>query len=303
MNKKRAHTEEFMTSVALPQLMFGNKTKVQRNAKLHVQNVFNITPRMLSKFMNKFYQPDRTVIVISGKFRRNQLLPILKNKLQNIPNNHYPLNRVVTKRISRQAKVLCINNNREVCTCILSFYAFTSNQYREKYACYFLSRILSGIGSKSILFQRLRVKLGMTYSPNISTTVNKYYATFNISFDTKKKHLQTILSEIVNILIELKNNLLDKEYLSLALDNYNLGVKKAYVNIIPATFIQYGDKILDNDQIFTPKEIFNNFHKKITATYIRSISRKIFKKEFANLVILGKDVSFTQQLSQILNKI
>ena len=304
MMSKSHSKEQQMSSIILPKLLFGTKNHVIRDADLHVKNIYNITPNNLSKFMEDFYQPANTVIVISGNFERKQMISNITEQLDKIPNKAVKLTRELSYNIGAKPKCYFMKDNRNINTVVISFYAFKSHDYKNKYYSYYLSKILSGIGSRSILFQELRVKLGLTYSPNISISVTKYYGTFDIVFNGKNEHIHKIMAQLINILIHIKTKLLDNNFFSLVRSKYTLNVREHYDNISPNAFSYYGNKILNKETIFTPLEIYDKFHKKTTPHNILNTAKKLFVKERANMVILGKDDKKIEKvLLNLLNKL
>lgn len=298
-NKK----EDYIFSVIFPKLIFGANNNLKRDALQHYKNAYKITLDDLTQFMNKFYIPERTIFIISGNYDKKIFSKYINRNLKGIKNNHVKIVREIKPKITKNININLVEVNKPIYTTIINFYLFPPNKYVDKYLAYFISQLLSGIGSQSILFNRLRSQLGLTYSPQVEIDFNNYYGNFIISFDSKKKDLMKIITEIIGILKFLKSHTIDKSYFKLCNSKYLLSINKTYNNIYPGRFIPYANKIFNNEEIFTPMDIYDKFHKKTNTKKINDFSSKYFIKERCSVVIMGKPLKEIKLLNKAFNLI
>ena len=298
-NKK----EDYVFSVEFPELIFGKNNKIKRVAKDHLKNAYSITMDNLTTFMNKYYVPEKTIFIIAGNYNQKILNKYIKSHLVRIINKSIKLVRVIKPKLTKNINFKLVEVDKTIYTTIISFYLFKPNNYKDKYLAYFIAQLLSGIGSQSILLNRLRSQLGLTYSPQVEIDFNNFYGNFIISFDSKQKDLLIIVGEIVIILRKLKEENLDNSYFDLCNSKYLLSINKTYNNIYPGRFIPYANKIFNNEEIFTPKDIYEKFHKNTNNKKINNFSKKYFTKERCSIIIMGKPIKNLKIINKIFNNI
>ena len=115
---------------------------------------------------------------MSGDFNVSDAKKIINSyKLQTI--NKLVINRTITpKKYNSYVYKFIEDKNLGLVQIIYNFKVFDSNN-KNKYIIKMISTVLDDIGSKSILFSKLRIKLGITYSP-YSIDINQYYGIFLI---------------------------------------------------------------------------------------------------------------------------
>jgi len=288
MLNKVSNKEDFIDTVVIPLILFGKKNKLSRDAKLHINNLKNLSYKMITEFMNTYYTPNRTIIIIAGKYPKN-IVNMLSKKLSKLKNANNVISRNIKLLEHDTGNFVFLNHNKDIYKIKILFTVCKDSDYLEKYQLYFLLKILNGIGSKSILFETLRSNNGLTYSPSVSLNTYKDYGILEFSFNTKYDLVIKLLLEFKEIIKRLKSKLLDQNYIDLALSNYSFGIKKIKDEISPGIFSSYGSKIFDNSTINTPEEIYNKYHKNIKATDLRNISKKMFTHERLSIIVLGKN--------------
>ena len=84
----------------------------------------------------------------------------------------------------------------------------------KKYHGKLLRNVLSRIGDRSILFDRLRSKLGVTYSPKADIDTTPYFGEFDFTMEVEPKNIEKALVELVKIINESKTQLLETALLA-----------------------------------------------------------------------------------------
>lgn len=289
MKKKMIRKEIIAFIKEIPIMIFGRNTKIQTDPQKHINVVSKSKPSDLINFMNKNYLPGKTTITISGKFNKINIMKIinelLKNKVKTLSIQKRTLSQV-KDGIFPKIKVIP-EQNRKVTKIILSFLIFNSYQYEKKYMAEFLSTILSRIGNNSILFDRLRTKLGVTYSPHSFTDIYHNFGQFYFTLEVEPKNIETTLVELSKIIKELKTKLIDDHLIKLGKSKLQLDIKEEMYNSNPNKYLKYADKIIDEEEIINPQQIFNKYYKKFKRSDIKTISNNMFKINKCYMAFVG----------------
>lgn len=288
----------------LPIMMFGKSTKIQSDPQRHIDVVSKSKEKDLIEFMKKNYLSGRTTITITGKFNKQQVLKIINNLVLKIKKTPDLKKRQITQYkegVFPKIKVIP-EQNRKVTKIILTFLVFNSYQYSKKYKAILLKTILSRIGDKSILFDRLRSKLGVTYSPKADIDCYPYFGEFGISLDVEPKNIEKTLIELSKIIKELKNNILDKQLVKLAKSRLQLDIKNSLYDINPTNYLKYTDKFIDNEEIINPLQVYNKYYKNLTENDVKEISKTMFKKNKCYLLLVGQCNLKTQKIRSLIDK-
>ena len=285
MNKKCGSKDDILWNVVLPKLMLGDR-RIVRNPFEHVKNVYNITPNKLSKFMEKYYTLENSILVISGEYDYKKLSKMLKDtNFEKIPKKNTKINRNV--RISnKKFNYFFLKDTKQIYKLVFSFKTFSSDS-KNKYVLKFLSTIMDNIGSSSILFNTLRTKAGITYSPMTKIYNNKYYGIYTIIFNTTYENIGKGIDEMVKIFKDLKNKKIEEKYIKLAISQLNYHIVNIKNTMKSSMFLDYGTHVLNNSKIETPDVVFNKYYQNMTADKIMKISKQIFNGNNLTFVLIG----------------
>ena len=305
MKNKISKKENIALFSELPKMIFGKNTKVQSNMAKHIEVVSKAKEEDLIKFMKLNYLSGRTTITISGNYNKSKLSEILKKEIIKIPKTPHLKKRIVKQLkegIFPKIKVV-EDKQRKVVLLNLTFLIFNTYNYKNKYCAQLLENILSRIGDSSILFDRLRSKLGVTYSPSVDIEFDAYNGQFDFNMDIEAKNIEKTLRELVKIIKELKTELIDEQLIKLAKSRVELDIKNDMYNIKPQKYLKYTDKVIDNEDIIPPQQIYNNYFKNYSAKDLRLLARNMFKIDKCYLVLVGKCGISNQKLKNILKDI
>ncbi len=163
------------------------------------ETVMNISVEQIKKFFEKHYLAKNIVVVIIGnlaavdlKYIRKKMNEIKDGKVETLKLQPVPLEPstiVVEKKDLNQ-----INVSMGIPT--------VKRSDELNYALSITSTIL-GSGMSSILFDRLREKLGLVYSISSSNQSHTFCGEFTINFSTSVKNLLKAIKEVKNVLNEL----------------------------------------------------------------------------------------------------
>jgi zinc protease len=163
------------------------------------------------KYHKKYYTLNNSILVISGNFKKNETIKLIKNI-----SKDYKFNRSSIKESDIKYKI--INNNKANIYIVpnktmnqsyvyINFY-LENLSFKDENILYFICKYLSS-GSTSKLFELLRNKLGGNYSNDSEYfSMEGKYGLFQVSFDINNKYVLESIKEVLNILKNLKTILL-----------------------------------------------------------------------------------------------
>ena len=166
----------------MPELIFGSKHILVNDPVPEIKNLVKKTECELVSFVRKFYNPSNSVLTIVGNIDVSKTLKMIKEKygtinkglrrhkrLLKVPSSKSPHYNFETSKTSK------LNN------LYLTFTCNTISKSKDMAIIHVLKKILVELNDSSILFSRLRSKLGVVYSPNIIRYINKNYGIFIIN--------------------------------------------------------------------------------------------------------------------------
>lgn len=258
--------------------------KLVRDPKKHIDNIYNITPNDLLVFFNKHYEIKNSILLISGNFDQKSIEETIHNyKFNNVKFNIKERS-LFLKNNHNFKSIFVEDKNASLVRLIYTFKTFNSNDI-NKYKIKMISTIFDNIGSESILFYNLRVKLGVSYSPFSNIETNQYYGTLSIIVDTNLNNVSIVNNEIFSILQSLKRMLLQDKYLKLAKARLKYDLLLFKNDMKSSNYITYGVKYINKINIEDPFKIYKDYYSKLTSKDLLKVSNKIFKSE--NLVIVN----------------
>ena len=303
MKKKMIDAENIANYKELPVMMFGSKTKMKIDPMEHIKIVKQSTPQDLIDYMTSNYQAGRTVITVSGNYNKTQSLKLLKKELEKIPKSQKLPMRVikgVTTGLFPKIKYVA-DKKRKVTKLSLIFKCFDSSHEEKKYAVKLMSNILFRIGDKSILFNRLRTRLGVAYSPYAINSFYPQFGVFAFKVDVEPKNIEITLKELSLIIKELRSQLVPTNLIKLAKSRAKFDIKESLYNINPTRYFSYSNKVLDEEPIVNPETLYQEFYSKYNAGHIKKIAKEVFKKNKCYLTLVGNNSLSNTKLRNLLD--
>jgi hypothetical protein len=254
------------------------------------------------KFHNEYYVLDKSMLVISGSFKKNKTINLIKSITKN-----YKFRILPNDADDNDIKYKIINNNKANIYIVpnktinqsyiyINFY-LEDLSFKDENIINFICEYLS-TGSTSKLFELLRNTLGGNYSNSSSyTSLEGKYGLFQICFDINNKLILKSIEEVLNILKNLKTILLDNSELK--------RIKKSFeidyifkINNPNYIMLYHGEKYLFNKKynMLNEYEIF----QKMKPEDIQNFANKYFIKKNMYLFCFAESVE-ASDLAKIVN--
>ncbi|MFQ5900965.1 MAG: M16 family metallopeptidase [Thermodesulfobacteriota bacterium] len=166
-------------------------------------------------FVRRWYVPDNMTLVVSGDFRREEILPIIKEAFKATPGKVKSglRERSVEPQQDRLKSVIISEDVRE--TKLELAFHIPGLDHEDVYPLDVMSIILGG-GRSSRLYRRLRMDKTLVRSVSTYSMTPKDPGIFFIFADLKAEDLKATLGEIVEELEELKEEGVTEEELKRA---------------------------------------------------------------------------------------
>ena len=277
----------------MPELVFGKNGKMVNDPISEIKNLIKLGECDLINFVRKYYVPTNSIITIVGDFKKPDILKYIKLKFNKLESG-----KKRPKRIIKIPKIINPQYNFEMSSSskLISVYLnfiFPSNKNNKSLAIlHILKKILVELNDSSILFDRLRSKLGIVYSPNIKKYINIHYGILSIHYNIEEKNYEKGFEELINILNELKKDKIEKNLFDLAKNKIMYEISLAQNDKTPKEFLYLTNTILSNNELLNPLDFYNKYTKHITLNDIRKWCRTIFVKNNSYLCIVGPEDKF-----------
>lgn len=192
-----------------------------------VKCVRSITRQQILDYMAKFYVPANITLSFAGnidfetaqKFVEKYFLPNFKQTGKSVENLF------VVKRKTNILKSYKDNAQSHVCISFGGINRGSDELYVAK-----IFDVVFGLGMSSVLFQRIREKLGLVYSISSSTIANCAGGDMTIHFGTTTKNVPLALSAIAEEIEYAKANGVSVEQFENARNNLLSSIKLSFEN-------------------------------------------------------------------------
>jgi predicted Zn-dependent peptidase len=285
----------------MPELIFGSKHILVNDPIPEIKNLVKKTECELVGFVRKFYTPSNSVLTIVGNIDISQTFKMIKEKYGTINNGIRRNNRLLKMPSSKSphynfeaSKTSKLNN------LYLTFTCNTINKSKDMAIIHVLKKILVELNDSSILFERLRSKLGVIYSPKIIKYINNHYGLFIINYNIETKNYDKGFTELITILNELKSDKVDENLFNLAKDKILFEISQNKYNYTPQDYLKYSDYVLNGRELISPLNFYNKYTKHLTLNDIRKWCKTVFIKNNSYLCIVGgKDLFKTSSIKEL----
>ena len=288
----------------MPELIFGSKGVMVNDPIPEIKNLVNKTEYDLVNFVQQFYTPPNSVLTIVGNIELGKTLKMIKEKYGSIKKGNARPLRILKAPSSKsplynfeRSKTSKLNN------LYLTFTCNTITQSKNMAIIHVLKKILVELNDSSILFARLRSKLGVIYSPKIIKYINKHYGLFIINYNIESKNYDKGFTELITILNELKSDKVDENLFNLAKDKILFEISQNKYNYTPQDYLDYSDYVLNGRELISPLNFYNKYTKHLTLNDIKRWCRSVFIKNNSYLCIVGEKDLFKTSSIKELNKL
>ena len=248
----------------------------QDNMKLQLNNLKNISLSDLNDWSKRFYGLGNIILIISGKFSKNQVIKTLKKRLKKA--HHIKIIPKYTDIFKNGLDIQFIKNDQIDNTNII--FAFHAPIYQKESEIFYIDFFKEFIGSgvTSMIMAELREKKNWIYNVNLDNYTNPYGTYLTIEISTKNKHIVNVVKSTIKILKKLTNGKFKNEYLEYVkqaymVDHYATCLNNDYISEF------YGQQFIN--QIYNVREIPNILS-------FKQVAEKILKLKKINFVLFIK---------------
>ena len=284
--EKKAVQNELMIHAAHPQMQLYNVMNKmlfrleglisQDDMKLQLKNLESFQVEELRAWARRFYGSGNIIFVISGEFRKGELINLLRRRLKKAN----PI-RVIPKYtdIFRQGLEVSFLKNKKIENTNIAF-AFHAPIYQKEVEIFYIDFFKEFIGSgvTSMLMEELREKKQWIYNVSIDNYTTPYGTYMVIEISTKNKHIVDVVLGALKILKKLSRGKFSGDYLEY--------VKRAYM-------VEHYSTCLNNTYLssFYGEQYINqlyNVGEKDTILSFDEVATRILKLRKMNFVMFVK---------------
>lgn len=234
-------------------------------------------------YLKNNYTADKTLIVVSGRFNRNKIIKIIKEKFKSIKTTSGS-SKIATKLITQDQPRVSINYKKtEQANFILGGEGV--NRFDDRrFTLYLLGEILGGSMS-SRLFLRIREEMGMAYSIGFSASVYGDHGTFFAYGGVDPNNLEKVILAIKEELDKIANRAPSISELNKAREC----IKGSFLLKLetPDNWAdQFSSSYFFKGKISSVNSIFKEYDK-VRPIDIKNLAQELFNPKKMNLAIVG----------------
>ena len=156
--------------------------------------------------------------------------------------------------------------------------------HKDHYAIEVLKAVL-GVGMSSRLFKKLREEMGVCYYVRAETENHSDHGKFSIATGVDNVRVEKVLDAIVSELKLLKKDLVPPIELEKGKECL-LGPLLMWLESSDETAQYFGSQEILHQKLMNPREYIDKI-KKVTSVQVLDAARRLFKKNKANLAVIG----------------
>jgi len=285
-----SNKDKYIKYKNLPELVFGENGIMVNDPVEEIKNLKGKTECELINFVQRFYKPVNSVLTIVGDFDKAKLLSKIKLKFNKIVEGDLRPKRIIKIPKSYSPKYnFELSSTSKLNNLYLGFSCPHINNSIDLSISILLKKMLVELNDTSILFSRLRSKLGVVYSPGIKRYLNNHYGLFIINYNIETHNYEKGFTELINILNELKEGkIITEALINIAKDKIMYEINVAQHDNTPENYLYYSDYILQDRDLLNPLQFYNKYIKNISINKIKNWCKKIFIKQNSYLCVVGK---------------
>lgn len=283
--------------------LFGKKVSENLFVIGSIDSIKNTTKENIIKYKQQ-YVPELTTLIFIGNFDSDIVLNTIKNSFGTVPNNKNIANAVLNttiKLIPKTGFFKYISLREQNSTQCLILFAFKSYTYldKDKYNADMISYMLNYF----ILFEKLRLDNGNTYSSRSSILNNNDFGLLALETQADFKYLFSVLQTIADIFKDLKQNLVKPDLLNRTIKKLNITTNLMYQDFreYHKWYNQQAIASHDFSTFLTPKQYIDKCSN-VTPADIKTAANKIFDPNHGYLLILGPQFQQAKVIAEIFTK-
>lgn len=268
-----------------------------------IDSINNATKNDVIKYKQQ-YLPELTTIIIIGNYNEETILNTMKKSFGTVSNNSAISDAVLNAKIKLIPKtgffkyIPMRDQNSTQCLVLFSFNSFTYKD-NNKYSADMISYMLNYF----ILFEKLRLDNGNTYSSRSSIFNNDHFGLFALETQVDFKYLFPVLQTFVDIIKDLKTNLVKQELLDQTIKKLQITGDLMYQDFreYHKWYNQQAISSHDFSSFITPQK-YIKICSNITPNMIKSAANKIFDPKHSYLLIVGPQFDQAKVIAELFHK-
>ena len=300
------------------QLIFKDTT-LGRPTIGYVDSIMGLTHASLNKFYRKFYRKDNMLIVVAGKIPSElkskiygiygkitrEGIKTLRKGPEYVQEKHHPIDYGLPRELEiklyncrKGCNTICLDRRGEVKQSnIILAYKIDGLYNDDNLALKVLGQYLGG-GMSSILFQKIRTRLGLAYTITCEIELYEEGGVFMIYAGTDSVNAKKVVNKILEEVNRLSKKMIEKDDIKACLDTITGRLELSEENGMNLA-LEYGMRALFNAKIQTNKKLVNEVFvpKVMTPKYLREIAKRyLVPKNLYISIIGGHPLSFPSRL-------
>lgn len=283
--------------------LFGKKVSENLFVIGSIDSIKNTTKNDIVKY-KKQYLPELTTLIFVGNFDNDLVLNTIEKTFGTVSNNKTVSDAVLNNSIQLIPKTgffkYIANNDTNNTQCIVLF-AFKSISFNDnlKYSADMISYMLNYF----ILFEKLRLDNGNTYSSRSSIYNNNDFGLLALETQVDFQYLLKVLSTFAEIFKDLKTNNVSKNLLDRTIKKLKISNNLMYQDLREYHKWYNHQAIFSHDfsTFITPEQYIDKCSA-ITPDIIKSTANKIFDPKHGYLLILGPKFNQAKVIAEIFLK-
>jgi predicted Zn-dependent peptidase len=283
--------------------LFGKKVSENLFVIGSTESIKSTTKKNIVEY-KKQYVPELTTLIFIGNFDNDMVLNTIKKSFGTVPNNKAIADAVLNtsiKLIPKTGFFKYVSMRDQGSTQCLILFAFKSFTYKDnnKYSADMISYMLNYF----ILFEKLRLDNGNTYSSRSSILNNNNFGLLALETQVDFKYLFPVLQTFADILKDLKTNPVKQELLDRTIKKLSITTNLMYQDFreYHKWYNQQAIASHDFSTFITPQQYINKCSG-ITPNMIKSAANNIFDPKHSYLLILGPQFNQAKVIAEIFNK-
>jgi predicted Zn-dependent peptidase len=254
------------------------------------ETVSAITRDDLIAYHKKYYVPEATTLVISGRMDEKKITKEVEEIFSSVEQGTKILKpKVIDEQSKPEVKIHFKESDQ---THFVIGFRSRISRYDDNdkvYPAGLLGSIL-GSGMSSRLFERVREQLGLAYYVSASHSTEMDYGMFTINAGVSNKNAVKAVEAIFEELRRIKNELVPAEELERVKER-----RKGHIFLALETSDEwadfYGFPEMYHDEILSPEEVIER-REKVTSEDVKRMANDIFRPENLTIALIGphKDV-------------
>jgi predicted Zn-dependent peptidase len=246
------------------------------------KNIISFKRKDFVDYIEKHYQPSKTVLSVAGNFDGDKALDLIKGIFGSLRNKRtFGKKRTVESQTRPRLKI--INKKTEQTHLMLG--VRSCDMFSEDRHTASIMSVILGSGMSSRMFLNIREKHGLTYYISAANNQSTDAGYFFVKAGVQHNNLQKAVKLIIRELQKIKEKKVSKRELSKAMEYLKGGL---LMNLEASDEVAsfFGNQELYRKEVKQPEELIEKLEK-VTEDDILKLAKKIFVNRGLNLAVIG----------------